>query len=189
MVFQKTQFLNQCLTKPQCMGESENYFGIKSMKNNPLDNAIKQKLSLLWFLDPDTKAADVRTMTHTYIWHPQANSMVKRLGENLLEIDQEEIEQGIMEKILNWGELNGFPTYKEIQMIDGYLSGTADMFIRSVLNLLIEENNTNVSVCFEFLDKYTHYLSQWEIDAVLDQYLKGIKLNESHKNQLLLNFE
>jgi hypothetical protein len=171
------------------MSETENYFGIKTMKSNPLDNNVKQKLSRLWFLDPDITAENVRTMTHTYIWLPRANSMIERLENYLQDSDIEEIEEGIMHKISAWGRLNGFPSYEELSDIEEYLPDSVDEFITSVLLLLIENDETEPRVFTEFLEKYAPFLQSWEIDAALDQYLKGLKLNEGPENQLLLNFE
>lgn len=171
------------------MGETENYFGIKKMKNNPLDISVKQKLSRLWFLDPDITAENVRTMTHTYIWLPQANSMIERLEKNIRKSDIEDIEAGIMLKIIAWGHLNGFPTYNELADVEKYLNCSVDEFISSVLFWMIEIDETNPQLLMEFLDKYAPFLSGGEIDAALDQYLKGMKLNEGPDNQLVLNFE
>lgn len=171
------------------MGEKENYFGIKSMKNNPLDTAFKQNLSRLWFLDPDITASKARTMTHTYIWHPQAKSMVERLERNLRQNEKDEIADGILEKILEWGILNGFPTYEELSGIEEYIGSSAESFIRWILSLLLDIDVTETAVCAEFLEKYSSYLSQNETDAVLDLYLKGKELNKGNENQLLLNFE
>jgi len=162
------------------IADQENYFGIPSMKSNPVNHKIRQELSSMLFLHPEISPEDARIIGHTYITDDRATALYNRLFMEILEIRKEDIHKQIILSIEDWVTINHFPSMADLREIEYFAGNSAENIMHIFYKFLVDDLCFISEVYLKYVQAYGPFLSKKMMDEVLDFYLLSKEVEETY---------
>jgi hypothetical protein len=147
-----------------------NYYGIKIFENSSLRECEKQYYAMLFFIYDKMDPLVARGFAKFY-YKPSAIKIFNMMRNDLKNgrIRKNCITK--LQKIGEWINYNGVPTYEEIKIIEQYCDIDIESFVSFTLSAIQEGSGNTPEKVMKFIYEYHEYLSRNDLDSLLDAYI------------------
>jgi len=145
------------------METKTNFFGIKEMAQNPLDNIVKEKLSMLLFAYPDFSTEAVADITTKCVTDEAAQKNFKNIGNEIKSLSNDFLKEELSKKFYQWVKVYEMPELSDLIKLSAFLNMEAsdiiDIFYKGLRLFRRKEMSKYLKMCSVIFEKYKQVMT------------------------------
>lgn len=149
----------------------ENFYGIETFGENPLPLNLKSSLSKFMYLNPEVSAENAKVISHTYVIAGYAEKLLERMKSEISTYSRNVIFEKLLNKTESWIVTNGFLNMFEVHDVCDYCQTESEIYFKKVDDLIKISNVDNKRFYKKYLETYSNYLNESQINLALDKII------------------